>query len=111
MVFFACPITAQYSTGFHEYICKRQNQKNQETVHHSTRKSEVNLWNTNVAKMKNMIDTGSYFHPFRIADLPTWLVNFATGAIAPHDIQERLVGALDKGEAQAETFVKNRLVW
>ena len=109
--FFARPITAQYSTGFHESICKRQNQKSPETVHHSTRKSEVNRWNTNVAKMKNMFDTGSYLHPFRIADLPTGLVNFATGAIAPHDIQESLVGALDKGEAQAETFVKDRLVW
>ena len=63
--FFVRPITAQYSTGFHESICKRPNQKSPETVHHSTRKSEVNRWNTNVAKMKNMFDTGSYLHPFR----------------------------------------------
>ena len=62
-------------------------------MYHTTRKSEVNRLNTNVAKTKNMFDTGSYLHPFRIADLLTGLVNFATGAIAPHGIQESLFGA------------------
>jgi hypothetical protein len=60
--------------------------------------------------MQGMFDSGSFVNPFKVSDLPGELVNFATGVVAPADIQAGLVGALNKGEALAEKFVQERLM-
>ena len=50
-----------------------------------------------------------YIDPFDLTDPPDKLVNIATGIVATPQIQQSLLGALDKGDTLGKTFVAERL--
>ena len=88
---------------------KKQKQKSGH--HHSTSKSAVKRWNTDVIKINKMFESGTYINPFKISDLSAELVHFATGTVSTPDIQKSLVDVLNKGKAMADTFVKEPLMF
>lgn len=109
--FLARPVTAKYSTRFLEGICQAS-QKDQEKKpqHHGSGDAAKKRWNADVQKMVQMFD-GAYIDFFELAgDSSTHLVNFATGAVAPKEVEENLVGALSKGATMAKTFIGDRLI-
>lgn len=100
--FIARPITAVYSRTFLKEMCRH------ETKLASREKSKAKRWNADVLKMEHLFD-GTYVDPFDVTDPPSSLVNIATGAVVPKDIEVSLLGAHDKGTSMAETFVSERL--
>ena len=95
--FMARPVTAKYSTRFQEGICKSQRHERKQLEHHSLSKAEIKRWNSDVRKMTDMFSS-TYVDPFNVEKTPKELINFATGVIARPEVQESLLGALDKGK-------------
>ena len=83
--FLARPVTARYSTNFHENMCGEQNEKLSSVSHHSNSKANIKRWNSDFKKMTDMF-VETYLDPFSIEDPPSQLVNFASGVITNSDI-------------------------
>ena len=62
---------------------------------------------SDVRKLGSMFG-GSYIDPFNTEEVPTKLVNFATGAAATPEVQNSLLNALDKGSTIANKFIQER---
>ena len=52
-----------------------------------------------------LLFNGTFIDPFSLFNPPPSLVNIATGAMASKDIEDSLLGALDKGSSVVKTFV------
>ena len=107
--FLARPITAQYSSHFQDHMVLCGKSTNQNIPHNSCKKSNVKRWNSDCEKMKRMFEE-TYLDPFDIQSSPEHLVNFATGVIANREVEDSLLGALDKGEDLMQKFVRERLI-
>ena len=106
--FLSRPITAKYAGTFTTQLRKANGNENKE-CHHLATTSEKKKWNTDVQKMMDMFKE-SYVDPFAVSSPPVHLVNFATGVVASHDIEQSLISSLDKGQELVEKFVEERCV-
>ena len=60
--------------------------------------------------MTDMFD-GTYTDPFELStDSSGYLINFASGAVAPPQIQESMTNALSKGATMAKSFIAEHFI-
>ena len=110
--FLARPVTAQYSMKFQEAIrfMGQKSKNKQPHQHHAVGNAAQKRWNADVKKMTVMFD-GADIDPFELSsDSSGYLVNFATGAVAPPPIQESMTKALSKGATMAKAFIAERFI-
>ena len=105
--FMSRPITAQYAM-------KYSRERHAGEINQSGNKSQLQSasekrWDSDLHKMELMFD-GSYIDPFQVATAPVHLVNFATGVVAPSDVENTMLSALTTGSAMATQFVTQRFI-
>ena len=109
--FLARPITAAYSMTYHEEVCKYNQKKGDNPLHHSDTPSQRKQWDSSVHQMLDMFND-SYTNPLEYEDISGHgnLVNFATGATVTDDVTRSIVNCLDKATERVDTFVAERLM-
>ena len=79
-------------------------------THHADSKAYCVRYDENVNKIAKKFDNGIFIGPLDLKDCPGNLVNISTGEEATSEVQESLVGCLDKGENMMKKFVEGRLI-
>lgn len=107
--FLARHVTEKYSMMFHNHVCQSAVKPNQSELSHSDTKAAEKRYDSDVKKMNQMFDS-RFIDPFDLTDPATHLMNFATGLVTYSSVQDSLLGALDKGNEMAKTFIKERFI-